>query len=115
MGLYPLVLVPDILLCVVPTADIMFVTLGSNLGFPKLRCTGLFRVWPSSLVLDIRTAVGVGSAVPVYLLWPGVDAFVLGMMCVWGVVVRIRGWTEPSELNFPRYFTYFLTQQLRTI
>ena len=83
VGLEPLILVPHVLLCVVPPSDNIFGPLGSNLGFPHSLCVGLFCVWPYFLLLAYRPAIGVGAAVRVYLLWPGVVSVVLGML--WGV------------------------------
>ena len=60
----------------------MFGPLDSNLGCPQLLCLVLFRVWHSFLLLAGRPTVGVGAAVLVYLLWPGVVAVVLGVLCV---------------------------------
>ena len=41
---------------------------------------GLFRVWPSFLLLDGRTSVGVGAVVRVYSLWRW--SFVFGVVSV---------------------------------
>ena len=63
----------------------------SNLDFPLLRCVGLCRVCTYFLLLDGRPAVGAEAAVRVYLLWPGVVAVALGMLCVRGQLLVAWG------------------------
>ena len=108
---YPMsswVLSPLMITCLAPLVP--------TLVAPQLRCVGFFRVWPSLFLLYDRPAVGVGDAVRVYLLWPGVVAVVLGILCVGGRefgsmgAAVVSAWTSwknflrtlpPSEPFFP--------------
>ena len=80
MGLDPLFIVSNILLCVVLLDENIFGPLGYTLDYPQLRCVILFHVCPSFLLLAGRPAIDVGDAFKVYLLWTGDVAVLFGMM-----------------------------------